>query len=226
MRNYALILAGGTGSRAGGPLPKQFQTIRGLRMLWWSVEAFRAFDPDCRIVVAVHPAFLGRWEELLGEEERALGIRLVKTAGGASRTESVANGLRAIWEMERDKEGDATVFIHDAARPFVTPEIIRRGAETAGEGTGAVPAIPLSDSIRMLAADGSRAADRSAFVAVQTPQVFRLKDIKEAYDALPDENDPSLTDDASVAERHGLRIALYEGDPANRKITNPSDFGA
>lgn len=214
--NYALILAGGTGSRAGGPLPKQFQEVGGKRMLWWSIEAFKAFDPDCRIVLAVHPDFIDSWDELFGEEERAAGIELIKVRGGNSRIESVRNALRAVTRP------DAKVFIHDAARPFVSTDLIRRGLDAVAKGIGAVPAVPVTDSMRRLTPGGSEGVVRSDYVAVQTPQVFICSDIKKAYEALEDE--AGLTDDASVAERHGIRIVLFEGDPANRKVTNPSDF--
>lgn len=221
--NNAIILAGGTGTRAGGPLPKQFQDYRGRRMLWWSVEAFRAFDPDCRIVLVVHPDYLERWDELFGSEEKALNLRIEKTAGGRSRIESVRNGLHYLKEnSEGASEAGQVVFIHDAARPEVSPELISRGCDAVRSGLGAVPAVPVTDSLRKLESGGSKAVDRSKFVAVQTPQVFILEDISQAYDSLVDES--GLTDDASVAEKSGVRITLFEGDPANLKVTNPRDF--
>lgn len=194
-------------------------------MLWWSVETFRSFDPDCRIILVVHPYYLEHWNDLFGEEEKSLGIEIHKVKGGGSRIESVHNGLEAIAGIiMSEKDTDVCkVFIHDAARPFVTSELIKRGSEKVLEGTGAVPAIPLTDSIRKLTANGSESASRTEFVAVQTPQIFLFKDIKAAYDALKDEE--GLTDDASVAERFGLRIEIFSGEPSNFKITNPSDFG-
>lgn len=232
--NYALILAGGTGSRAGGPLPKQFQYVRGCRMLWWSVKAFKAFDPDCRIIMAVHPDFLRQWDNLFREEEKEMNIEIIKTEGGASRLESVWNALREI-DSKCLERGEIKVFIHDAARPYISPLVIERGEKTVKPGVGAVPCVPLTDSIRRLTPGGSVAADRADFVAVQTPQVFYYEDIKAAYENLRKKDGTfngteesltfrQLTDDASVAERYGLRIALYEGDPSNRKITNSSDF--
>ena len=214
--NYAVILAGGTGSRAGGTLPKQFQSVRGKRLIWWSVEAFKAFDPCCRIVLAVHNDFLKVWEYELGQEERSLGVEILKVPGGSSRFYSVKNALSVIEDPE------ATVFIHDGARPLVSPELIRRGASAVGAGKGAIPVIPIVDSIRELTSDGSVAVDRSRYVAVQTPQVFICKDIKKAYDAAS--SDIGVTDDASVAERFGIEILTFPGDSVNIKVTNPEDF--
>lgn len=216
--NIAVILAGGTGSRAGGPLPKQFQKVQGKRMLWWSVEAFRRFDPECRIVLAVHPDFLMRWDELFGDEEKVLDADIQKVAGGRSRIESVRNALESIAV-----DDGATVFIHDSARPYVREEMIRAGAARVARGVGAVPAVPVTDSLRRLQGGGeSECVRRSDYVSVQTPQIFILDDIRDAYRKVTGED--GLTDDASVAEKAGLKIRLYEGDPGNIKITNPSDF--
>lgn len=218
--NFVLILAGGTGSRAGGPLPKQFQKVGGKRMLWWSVEAFRAFDPHCRIVLVVHPDFIERWDDELGIEESMFGSDIIKAAGGGSRIESVKNGLQAIEGLnpvERDK-----VYIHDSARPFVTPELILRGTQIVEKGKGAVPVIPLTDSIRLKTATGSKAVNREDYAIVQTPQIFMWPDIAEAYGKV--RNEALFTDDASIAEHNGIEILTFDGDPANIKITNPSDF--
>lgn len=217
--NYAIILAGGAGLRAGGPLPKQFQKLGSHAMLWWSIEAFRRFDPACRIIVAVHPDFRGRWRDLLRDDNDTFRLEeILEVTGGKTRIESVKNALAAI-----EGDGDATVLIHDAARPFVTPELIARGAANVRRGTGMVPGIPLTDSIRRLTATGSKAEDRADFVAVQTPQVFICDDIRRAYAGVTGE-EKDLTDDASVAERFGLEIEIYPGDAANVKITNPGDI--
>lgn len=221
--NYAVILAGGAGTRAGGPLPKQFQMVGTRRMLWWSVDAFRAFDPSCRIVLVIHPDFLSRWDDLFAEEERERGLAFLKVAGGKSRIASVRNALESIHALEKGNDRkDIKVFIHDAARPFVTPALIGRGAATVSPGRGAVPVVPLSDSIRKITPEGSVSVDRGDYASVQTPQIFHLNDIYWAYAMVEDES--GLTDDASVAERSGVPIDTFEGDAANFKITNPSDF--
>lgn len=219
--NYALILAGGTGSRAGGDLPKQFQMVHGKRMLTWSILAFRKFDPECRIIVAIHPDYMEFWSGLKEKEEDLKNIEISSVNGGKSRLESVRNGLTHIMQSAPDSS-EAKVFIHDAARPFVTPGLIRRGSEKIVSGKGLVPVIPVTDSLRRVTAKGSEAVDRNDYRAVQTPQIFMLDDIVRAYEGAADAS--LFTDDASVAEKAGIEILTFEGDPANIKITTPSDF--
>lgn len=214
--NYAVILAGGTGSRAGDSLPKQFQIVKGKRLFWWSVQAFREFDEDCRIILVVHKEYLKDWDMLFGKEEREFGYPVTKVEGGSSRFYSVSNALSII------DDPSAVVFIHDGARPLVTPDLIRRGADIVSKGRGAVPVVPLVDSIRKLTPEGSVSVSRSDYVAVQTPQIFYVEDIKGAYEAAEDDN--GFTDDASVAEFFGLGIEVFPGDTDNIKITNPEDF--
>lgn len=214
MQKYALILAGGTGSRAGGDLPKQFQTIAGKRMVWWSREAFLKADPSFIVIFVVHPDFIS----LLKDDERA---DVMITEGGMSRIESVRKGLKYM-ETLPDFNKESLVFIHDAARPCLSSDIINRGAGSVRPGVGGVPVVPLSDSIRRLSADGSKAVDRKDYVAVQTPQVFLYSDIRRAYDRLGKES--GFTDDASVAENIGLSVMTYRGEPYNIKITHPGDF--
>lgn len=214
--NYAIILAGGSGSRAGGPLPKQFQKVGGKRLIWWCVEAFIAFDPECKIILVLPKVYLDSWENEFGDEERQMCKEILKVEGGNSRFHSVKNALSLVEETK------GIVFIHDGARPLVTPELIKRGLDTVECGKGAVPAVPVVNSLRKLTTTGSVAVDRSQFVAVQTPQIFMAEDIKAAY--LSAEDDIKFTDDASVAENFGLKISLFEGDSKNIKITHPEDF--
>ena len=226
--NYAIILAGGTGTRAGSTLPKQFQMVGGLRMFWWSVIAFQKFDPSCKIILVVHPDFLKNWETLFGEEERRLNINIEKVAGGKSRIESVRHGLEFVAESLKiesehmDDGSAAIVYIHDSARPYITPQLIERGCDLVMPGRGAIPVVPIADSLRRLTENGSVAADRSEYVAVQTPQIFILEDILSAYRNLTDES--GLTDDASIAEKSGMKISTFEGDPANIKVTTAFDL--
>lgn len=196
-------------------------------MIWWSVEAFKAFDPDCRIILTLPRHFLDNWEAEFGEEEKALGYETVKVEGGYSRFLSVRNAILYLKEWHCNMEegsnpGELKVFIHDGARPLVSPQLISRGALVAAKGVGAVPVIPLVDSIRMKVSEGTVAADRSRFVAVQTPQIFLFDDILEAYENAMDES--CFTDDASVAENNGVKIETFQGDSKNIKITNPEDF--
>lgn len=150
----------------------------------------------------------------LPHDVRGIPVRLV--AGGRTRGESVANGILAL----PDTPG-ALIAVHDAARPMLTPELSARTWRCATEHGTAVPVCPATDSLRELTADGSRATDRSRFVAVQTPQVFSADILHAAYRL---EERPEFTDDASRVEAVGVRITLTEGDPTNMKVTNPTDF--
>ena len=213
---YAIVLAGGEGHRAGGEVPKQFQSLNGLPVLWWSVKAFHQENPDTHIILVIHPGYFDLWDtiaESLPEEEKALKFELC--CGGRSRLESVKNGLMMVTE------DDALLAVHDAARPLLTPAMISAGWECAGEKGAAVPAVPMSDSLRRLTPDGSVAVLRKDYVTVQTPQVFRSGIIKEAYGR---PMSPDFTDDASVVEAAGVKVSLYPGEPTNIKITHPLDI--
>lgn len=216
MDKYAIIVAGGEGTRIGGALPKQFREVAGRPLLWWSMKAFHDDDPATRIILVLHSGFIGLWKELLlslPEEERFLHEIVT---GGSSRTASVKNGLSLVAD-----DGDSLVAVHDAARPLVSAALISRGWKTAGQAGGAVPVVPVTDSLRRLCEDGSEAVDRSGYVAVQTPQVFRASLLKQAYGKNPD---AVYSDDATAFEAAGLRPALFEGNPQNIKVTNPGDI--
>ncbi len=216
---YAIILAGGSGTRAGGALPKQFRTICGRPMLWWSLKAFFNADPDTHLIVAMHPGFIRDWEAMeasLPEESR---VRHQLVNGGQSRADSVANALNSI-----PSGCNGLVAVHDAARPLVSTELINSGWDAVlSENTGAIPAIDVSDSLRKITADGSVSVIRKDYVAVQTPQVFDLASLRKAYSSI-DPLDPVFTDDASVFEKCGGKIVIYHGSTDNIKVTNPQDF--
>lgn len=217
MKKYAVIVAGGEGNRAGGSVPKQFQNIGGVPMLWWSVRAFHAEDPETSIILVLHPGFFDEWDIMhseLPEEDRKIPVIL--SCGGRSRLESVKNGLLSVNE----KEG-SLVAVHDAARPLISPELVARGWEAAMRYKAAVPVVEMTDSIRKLEGDSSRAVARRDYVRVQTPQVFDAMLLKDAYSR---ELTEEMTDDASVAEAAGVKVVLYEGSPYNIKVTHPLDF--
>ncbi len=220
-RYSAIIVAGGTGSRAGGSLPKQLRLVAGRPMLWWSVKAFHDFDSDVNIVVVLHRDYIDKWRKLfeaLPEEER---IPHLIAVGGITRCESVRIGLAMLQQCCNE----GLVAVHDAARPMLQPDMIEAGFDACeSTGVGMVPVIPLTDSIRGLLPDGGSVAERrDRFVGVQTPQVFSISQLSAAYEAI-DVADTAFTDDASVAEACGMRVALYPGSPENIKVTYPIDF--
>ena len=154
------------------------------------------------------------WEDLCRQYEFRHNFKLV--AGGSTRTASVKNGLDVI------EARDSLVAIHDGVRPLVRPEIISASFRLAQVHGCAVAATRLKESLRQVDKDKTRAIDRSKYRSIQTPQTFRTSLIKQAYSSLKDDND--FTDDASVAEKNGMNISLFEGSYENIKITTPEDL--
>lgn len=212
---YVIIVAGGVGSRSGDSLPKQFHPLLGRPMLRWTIEAFHRENPDTRIIVVMHPDFISYWEEVKGEECPAHNIVM----GGATRTASVAAGLAAIPE-----DGEGLVAVHDAARPLADSRLIADGWRFAEQYGASLPGVPVSDSLREGTPEDSWSVDRSRYFSVQTPQVFDLRLLKDAYEKAAAAEGVAFTDDASVAEWAGHKVYIYPGSPKNIKVTYPSDF--
>lgn len=215
---HIIIVAAGSGSRFGATLPKQFCDLGGKPVLMRTIDACRGVLPGATVTVAISDEMLEYWQMLC----ETLQFDSPDTSrGGATRFESVAKALASV-----DPSCDI-VMVHDGARPFPAKEIFDSlvSALDARGCHGAIPAVPLTDSIRRLNPDGtSEAVDRSAFRAVQTPQAFPRKVIADAY-AKALKRGGEYTDDASVVESAGYsNIALVEGSPRNIKITNPGDL--
>lgn len=219
-RNHHIVVAAGAGHRFGGPVPKQFCLLWGRPVLMTTLERLHAAAPDAEITVVLSAEMMDEWRRMCAEHSFELAHSTV--AGGATRAESVRAALRRIADSDSGSLG--WISIHDAARPMVTPEMFSRLTEAlADDVDGVIPAIPVTDSLRLVAPDGTSAAvDRSAYRAVQTPQLFHGPR-RLAADRL--ELRPDFTDDASVMEAAGYgRLVLAEGDPRNIKITHSSDL--
>ena len=212
--NFAIIVAGGTGSRMGSEIPKQFIKIGKLPILMHTINRFFELDKSLTIILILPESQFDFWNELCMEYDFNIPHQIV--AGGYSRFQSVGNGLKTITT------NDGLVAIHDGVRPFVNKEIIQKSFEIAAEKGNAIVAVKLKDSIRIEEPNGTtKALDRSKFHLIQTPQTFQLKLIKQAF------NTPELTeftDDATVLERLGEKINLIEGSYQNIKITTPEDL--
>lgn len=206
----AIVVAAGSGSRAGGD--KQWRAVGGRPMVRWSVEALLAAGADS-IVVVIAPGAETRAAEALAALS---GWRTV--VGGATRAGSVQAGLAALEQSD-----DTPVLIHDAARPFLDAAVIERLLNALNSADGALPALPVADSLRC-GVDGLVAGgvERDGLWRAQTPQAFRLKTIRDAYAAWTDAEAP--TDEAAVVERAGGRVRLVEGDARLMKLTYPEDF--
>ena len=205
----AVIVAAGSGRRAGKA--KQWELLRGKPVVQWSLEAFQAAGAR-RVVVVVSSADMHYARRLLVH----LGCEVVE--GGATRAASVRAGLAAL-----EADPPAAVMVHDAARPFLTTAMVERLLGALDEADGAVPALPVADTLKE--GDGETVGatrSREGLWRAQTPQAFRFGRLVIAHDGWP--ADEEMTDDAAAVERTGGRVAMVAGDPRLMKITYPEDF--
>lgn len=208
---HAVFVAGGSGSRMGSEVPKQFLPLCGLPVLVRTVFRFVEAWPDARIVTVLPAQHFDTWKDLCIKHE--LNVPQTLVPGGLTRFHSVRNAL------DRVPDG-AVVSIHDGVRPLVSTDLLRAMAEKIRTVPALIPVVPVVDTLRSL--DPSvPAPDRSKVVAVQTPQMFWSELLKEAY-CQP--YDLSFTDDASVAEKTGIPLSFIRGERQNIKITAPEDM--
>ena len=208
-----IIVAGGSGTRCGGALPKQFRILGTKPVLAHTIEQFHAALPMAEIVVVLPEEHIDFWKDLAARF--ALPKHAV-VAGGKERFYSVRNGIEA---LTTDPE---LIAVQDGVRPLATAELIERVAHEAVASGAAIPVVRPADSFRRVDAEGgSEIVDRSALRCVQTPQIFGAEVLRRAY---RQEFSAVFTDDASVVEHAGHAIALVEGEATNLKITTPHDF--
>ncbi len=213
MKYYAVIVAGGSGSRMKTELPKQFLLLNGKPVIMHTISAFLASPQKPEILVVLNEQQFGLWEILC--RQYSFNVKHQVVAGGSTRFYSVKAALDLVEE-------EAVIAIHDAVRPLIDPEIIDAAFEMALQKGNAVVAVPSKDSVRLQNSNGkSQSLNRSEIFLVQTPQTFQAKIIKKAYEQPYNEH---FTDDASVAENYGEQINLLAGDHNNFKITFPTDL--
>lgn len=213
-RTLHIVVAAGSGNRFGSVLPKQFCDLNGRPVLMTTIERLRACGGD--ILVVISRDFVDDW---LGMCRRHGFESPAVTEGGATRWHSVANALATADASHYD-----VITVHDGARPVVDRATVDRVVKAIHDGAdGAIPVIALTDSIRIIADDGtSHSVDRSRLRAVQTPQAFNGSRLAEAYSH---PYSPAFTDDASVMEASGFTdLRLVDGSPRNIKITYPGDI--
>lgn len=213
MSRFVLIVAGGTGTRMQSKTAKQFLSVKGLPLMWWTLRSFKDAVPDAHLSVVLNPNLFDAFKEL--EQKYGDSGANAIIPGGVERFHSVLHGLTTLPD-------EGVVAIHDAVRPFPPVQMIQKCFNDAALHGSAIPVTPLKNSIRRIDKNGkSTAENRADFLTVQTPQCFDLALIKPAFTV---EYDPSFTDDASVLEAAGHSIHLCEGDPMNMKITTNEDL--
>ncbi len=211
-KEYALIVAGGKGTRIKSATPKQFIELNGRPVLFHTLEAFFRYSPSIPVVLVLPEDDVITWTKLV--DLHHFSHQVILQTGGDTRFQSVRRGLEKL-------SGSGLVAIHDGVRPLVSEDIIGASFRLAAVHKTAIAAVRLKESIRMTDQDTTRAVDRSKFRLIQTPQTFDLDLIRSSYQM---KEDPSLTDDASVAERAGHAISLFEGSYENIKITTEEDL--
>lgn len=207
----AVIVAAGSSTRAGPGTPKPWRALGGRPILAWSIDAFRAAGAGEIVVVAAADRIAAA-TELLDGAPNAKAV-----AGGRTRAESVQAGLAALTSG-----ADTPVLIHDAARPFLTQAHIEPLLAALADAAGAVPALPVADTLKRGIGTVEETVSRDALWRAQTPQAFRLGALRDAYAVWPPGSEP--TDDAAVVERAGGRVVMTPGDPILMKLTYPEDF--
>lgn len=216
MERFAILVAGGQGLRMGGDVPKQFLPLGGRPVLMHTIDRFREVFPDMHIIVVLPQGQHDYWYDLCRRHHLEGGF--LTAPGGDTRFHSVLNGLNAIPA----DVSEGLVGVHDGVRPFVSRDTLLRCYEEAARSGTAVPVTPVVETLRHVSPDGeSVTVPRGDYRLVQTPQVFSLALLRQAY---RQPYAPQFTDDASVVEALGERITLVEGNRENIKLTTPADL--
>lgn len=212
----AVVVAAGRGFRAGGELPKQYRSIAGEPAIRRTLALFATHPQVATVQPVIHP------DDVVHFARAADGLELLPPVhGGATRQASVLAGLEALTRTEPE-----IVLVHDAARPFASPDLVARAIAAAGQCGAAIPALPVTDTIKAVDGDNRvvETVDRNRLRIVQTPQAFAFGPLLAAHRRAAANGLASFTDDAAIAEWAGLRVAVFEGERDNIKLTTPDDF--
>jgi 2-C-methyl-D-erythritol 4-phosphate cytidylyltransferase len=211
MYKYAIIVAAGLGTRVGGDVPKQFQLLKGKPLLWYTLNAFTDAFNDIQVILVLPENYLEKGQQL-AKDFPSHQIHI--TPGGETRFQSVKNGLKLV-------DTPSIVFVHDGVRCLVSTDLIKRCYEQAIEKSSAIPAVTVSDSIRILKNDYHYAENRKQVYIIQTPQTFSSSILLPAFEQPFNE---AFTDEAYSRGNFGRKVFLIEGEYNNIKITRPVDL--
>ncbi len=214
---YAIIVAGGTGKRFGGDLPKQFRPVKEKPVIVCTIEAFYRAIPNIKIFVSINDKWKNYWLDLAAKYFPSFQLNTV--SGGKERFFSVKNALAHI----PDNPTNDVILIHDAVRPIISPTLINNITNEAINNTSAIPYVPVEQTLRRVLSDDmdTEVVNRNEYIQIQTPQGFNLSLLKKAYEQ---EFNSSFTDDASVFEAAGFNLHFVPGEKMNIKITYPDDI--
>ena len=212
MKKHVIIVAGGSGVRMNSDIPKQFQNVNGIPVLFYTLKCFDRYIKGIPIILVLPEPYIEYWKSITKKNKFDYPHKIIK--GGENRFFSVKNGLSLIEEP-------GLIAIHDGVRPLVSQETLHRVFLKAEKEGNAVPAISIAESMRNIETGISKPVNRDLFRLIQTPQCFHSELVKRAYEQNYREK---FTDDASVVEVLGIKINLVEGNPENIKITRPSDL--
>ena len=218
-KRYLVVTAGGTGTRMGTALPKQFLQLGGRAVLQRTIEQFLKACPDIRVITVLPEGHMAWWRRYCRDRNFNCPQRLVP--GGFTRFHSVKNALEYVPD-------GAVVAVHDAVRPLLSVDLIRTMFERMDTVRALIPVVPSVDTLAVLdrepdgtLRDSGENVDRSRIYGAQTPQIFLSEDLKTAYNQ---GFDLSFTDDASVVRRYGVPLSYIAGERNNIKLTTPEDL--
>lgn len=212
MNTSAIIVAGGSGTRMGSIIPKQFLLLQGKPVLWHTIQSFLNSINNISIVLVLPRAHWEAGQALVDTYFPDAPIQLV--AGGETRFESVRNGLEEIGH-------EGIVLVHDGVRCLVSTGLIRRCRQHAIHTGSAIPAVTATDSIRWVSGSENKVMNRDDIRLIQTPQTFQIPLLKQAFAVA---GHTQFTDEATVLEAMGIPVSLVEGEHENIKITRPADL--
>ena len=226
MRNIAIILAGGIGSRVGGQTPKQLLPLEdGRSILEHSVDAFEAVDCIDEIAIVMHPVWIAEAQRICLQNSWQKVQRIIE--GGSERWESSWKAIEAISHQP----SEVSLWFHDAARPFVSQRILKEVAEALEEHEAVTVAVPVTDTIYNVRVNGeglmvNGIPSRTEFMRAQTPQAFHLETIKEAFERAMKSGDIIATDDAGMVYKYMPEVPIFivQGEEKNKKITYREDL--
>ncbi|MCX6293857.1 MAG: 2-C-methyl-D-erythritol 4-phosphate cytidylyltransferase [Sphingobacteriales bacterium] len=212
MKKYAILVAGGSGSRMNASIPKQFLLLHNKPLIYYTINTFLSAFKDVEIVLVLPEEHVDTGANIISNyfSDKKITIAI----GGKTRFDSVKNGLNLVTE-------NSIVFVHDAVRCLVSTDLITRSYHQAVEKGNAIPAIASKDSVRIVTGDANKSIDRTTVKQIQTPQVFKSEILLPAFETT---FQTFFTDEASVVEYCGHSIYLIEGEENNIKITHPIDL--